>query len=75
MYFVSDSLAGRWRLRYLTAAEDFTHKSVDIVVDFDISEQYLTRLLGRTALFRGYPKAVRTDITLEFTKKASRPGP
>jgi hypothetical protein len=38
----------------LTAADDFSHESVDIAVDFGISGQYVTRVLDRTALFRGY---------------------
>jgi putative transposase len=51
-------------------ADDFTHESVDIAVDFGISGQYVTRVLDRAALFRGYPKAVRTDNGLEFTSRA-----
>lgn len=70
MDFVSDSLAGGRRLKYLTVADDFTHESVDIVVDFGISGQYVTRVLERAALFRGYPKAVRTDNGPEFTSRA-----
>ena len=64
MDFVSDSLACGRRLKYLTVADDFTHESVDIAVDFGISGQYVTRVLERAALFRGYPKAVRTDNVL-----------
>lgn len=64
MDFVSDSLSGGRRLKYLTVADDFSHESVDIAVDFGISGQYVTRVLDRAALFRGYPKAVRTDNVL-----------
>ena len=70
MDFVSDSLSGGRRLKYLTVADDFSHESVDIVVDFGISGQYVTRVLDRAALFRGYPKAVRTDNGPEFTSRA-----
>jgi len=42
-------------------ADDFTHECVDIGVDFGISGQYVTRLLDQVAVFRGYPRAVRTD--------------
>jgi putative transposase len=70
MDFVSDSLAGGRRLKYLTVADDFSHESVDIVVDFGISGQYVTRVLDRAALFRGYPQAVRTDNGPEFTSRA-----
>lgn len=70
MDFVSDSLSGGRRLKYLTVADDFSHESVDIVVDFGISAQYVTRVLDRAALFRGYPQAVRTDNGPEFTSRA-----
>lgn len=64
MDFVSDSLSGGRRLKYLTVADDFSHESVEIAVDFGISGQYVTRILDRAALFRGYPQAVRTDNVL-----------
>ena len=67
---MSDSLSSGRRLKYLTVADDFSHESVDIVVDFGISCQYVTRVLDRAALFRGYPKAVRTDNGPEFTSRA-----
>lgn len=70
MDFVSDSLSGGRRLKYLTVADDFSHESVEITVDFGISGQYVTRVLDRTALFRGYPQAVRTDNGPEFTSRA-----
>ncbi|KAF0138183.1 MAG: integrase catalytic subunit [Rhodospirillaceae bacterium] len=69
MDFVSDSLSSGRRLKYLTVADDFTHESVDIVVDYGISGQYVTRVLDRAALFRGYPLAVRTDNGPEFTSR------
>jgi len=61
MDFVADSLTTGRRIKLLTVADDFTHECVDIGVDFGISGQYVTRLLDRVAVFRGYPKAVRTD--------------
>lgn len=64
MDFVSDSLSGGRRLKYLTVADDFSHESVDIVVDFGISGEYVTRVLDRAALFRGYPQVARTDNVL-----------
>ena len=51
-------------------ADDFSHESVDIAVDFGISGQYVTRVLDRAALFRGYSQAVRTDNGPEFTSRA-----
>jgi len=37
---------------------------------YGISEQYVTRLLDRAAVFHGYPLAVRTDNGPEFTCRA-----
>jgi putative transposase len=70
MDFVSDSLANGRRIKCLTVADDYTHECVDIAVDYGISGQYVTRLLDRAALFRGYPTAVRTDNGPEFTCRA-----
>lgn len=70
MDFVSDSLANGRRLKCLTVADDFSRECVDIVVDFGIGGEYVTRLLDRAALFRGYPAAVRTDNGPEFTSRA-----
>jgi len=67
MDFVSDSLSNGRRLKYLTVADDFSHECVDIAVDFGISGEYVTRLLDRAAVFRGYPDMVRTDNGPEFT--------
>jgi putative transposase len=38
-------------------------------VDFGISGEYVTRLLDRAAVFRGYPDMVRTDNGPEFTSR------
>ena len=70
MDFVSDSLANGRRLKCLTVADDFSHECVDIAVDYGISGQYVTRLLDRAAIFRGYPATVRTDNGPEFTSRA-----
>ncbi len=70
MDFVSDSLASGRRLKRLTVADDFSHECVDIAVDYGISGEYVTRLLDRAAVFRGYPEAVRTDNGPEFTSRA-----
>ena len=69
MDFVSDSLSNGRRLKYLTVADDFSHECVDIAVDFGISGEYVTRLLDRAAVFRGYPETVRTDNGPEFTSR------
>jgi putative transposase len=70
MDFVSDSLAGGRRLKFLTVADDFSHECIDLTVDYGISGEYVTRLLDRAAVFRGYPQAVRTDNGPEFTSRA-----
>ncbi len=70
MDFVSDSLVNGRRLKCLTVADDFSHECVDIAVDYGIGGQYVTRLLDQAAIFRGYPKAVRTDNGPEFTSRA-----
>ncbi len=70
MDFVSDSLANGRRIKFLTVADDFSHECVNISVDWGISGQYVTRLLDRAAIFRGYPVAVRTDNGPEFTSRA-----
>jgi putative transposase len=70
MDFVADSLVNGRRLKLLTVADDFTHECVDIVADYGISGQYVTRLLDQAALFRGYPGTVRTDNGPEFTSRA-----
>jgi putative transposase len=70
MDFVSDSLANGRRLKCLTVADDFSHETVDIAVDYGISGQYVIRLLDQAARFRGYPCAVRTDNGPEFTSRA-----
>ena len=70
MDFVSDSLANARRIKCLTVADDFSHECVDIAVDWGISGAYVTRILDRAALFRGYPLAIRTDNGPEFTSRA-----
>ena len=74
MDFVSDAInrpgAVSRRIKCLTVADDFSHECVDITADFGIGGDYVTRLLDRAAMFRGYPKEVRTDNGPEFTCRA-----
>ena len=74
MDFVSDAInrpgAVSRRIKCLTVADDFNHECVDITADFGIGGDYVTRLLDRAAMFRGYPKEVRTDNGPEFTCRA-----
>jgi putative transposase len=70
MDFVSDSLSTGRRLKFLTVADDFSHECVQIAADFGMGAGYVTRLLDEAAVFRGYPKVVRTDNGPEFTARA-----
>jgi putative transposase len=51
-------------------ADDFSHEAVEIAVDWGISGQYVTRILDRAAVFRGYSLAVKTDNGPEYTSRA-----
>ena len=70
MDFVSDSLVSARRFKCLTVVDDCSHECLDLTADFGIGGEYVTRLLDRAALFRGYPAAVRTDNGPEFTSRA-----
>jgi putative transposase len=70
MDLVSDSLANDRRLKCLTVSDDFSHECVDNAVGCGISGEYVTRLLDRAAVFRGYPSAARTDNGPEFRSRA-----
>ena len=70
MDFVMDSLANGHRLKCLTVVDDFTHECVEIAADHGIGGRYVTRMLDRAAIFRGYPRAIRTDNGPEFTCRA-----
>ena len=69
MGFVMDSLANARRLKYLAVADDFTHESINIMVDQGISGSYVVRVFEQAARFRGYPRAIRTDGGPEFTSR------
>jgi putative transposase len=68
--FVMDALSYGRRIKILTIVDDCTKEAVDLVADFGISGQYVTRVLDQTACFQGYPKAIRTDQGPEFTGRA-----
>ena len=74
MDFVSDAIARPGtisrRIKCLTVTDDLTRECVDITADFGIGGHYVTRLLDQAAMFRGYPKTVRTDNGPEFTCRA-----
>jgi putative transposase len=66
MDFVSDCLVNGRRTKCLTVADDYSHECVDIVTDFGIGGEYVTRLLDQVALFRevsaGRPDGQRPGI-------------
>jgi len=68
--FVMDALSNGRRIKCLTVLDEFSRECVQIGVDHGIGGQYVTRLLDGAALFRGYPKAIRTDQGPEFTSRA-----
>jgi putative transposase len=74
MDFVSDSLANARRIKCLTVADDFSHECLDIAVDYGISGGYVTRILDRMAVFRGYPLALRTDNGTDRELQRQVPG-
>ena len=67
---MSDSLANGRRIKCLPIADDFTHECIDIAVDLSMSRAYVNRVLDQAARFRGYPEAIRTDNSPEFTCRA-----
>ena len=67
--FMTDSLANGRKLKCLTIADDKTHECVDIAVDHGISGMYVTRILEQADIFRGFPRAIRTDGGPEFTSR------
>jgi putative transposase len=67
--FVFDSLANGRSLKCLTVVDDCTRECVTIGVDFGINALYVTGLLDQVALFRGYPKAIRSDNGPEFISR------
>jgi len=68
--FVMDALASGRGIKCLTVVDDFSRECVQIAVDHGMGGDYVARLLGRAALLRGYPKAIRTDQGPEFTSRA-----
>lgn len=70
MDFVMDALSTGRCIKILTVVDDCTKESVDLVADFGISGEYVTRILDQAARFRGCPKAIRTYQRPEFTGKA-----
>ncbi len=70
MDFVFDALSTGRRIKCLTVVDDFTKESVGILVEHGISGYRVTRVLDKMARLRGYPQAIRTDQSPEFTGKA-----
>jgi putative transposase len=67
MDFVSDVLANGRRLRCLTISDDFSHESINIVVDYGISGAYVIRALTRP------PASAATRVRCAPTMARSSP--
>ena len=70
MDFVFDRTAEGRVLKCLTVVDDATHEAVAVEPERAISGQTLTRMLDRLAIYRGLPKAIRTDNGKEFCGRA-----
>jgi putative transposase len=67
---VSDQLATGRRFRVLNIVDDYTRECVVQVVDFSISGERVSRVLGELASTRGLPAQIVSDNGPEFTSKA-----
>ena len=70
MDFVMDALSDGRRIKILTVVDDYTKESLSLTVAYSIGGEQVVELLEMIVLFRGYPKAIRTDQGPEFTSKA-----
>ena len=67
--FVMDALFNGRRIKILTIVDDCTREIIDLVADYGISGRYVIRVLEKSSLSWGYPKAIRTDQGPEFTSR------
>lgn len=67
MDFVSHALASGRRIKCLTVADDFTHESVDIVVDLGCFSATREQGEGRIRTFRPLD---RTSVGLAFVERS-----
>jgi len=57
-------------LKVLTVQGYCTKEAGDLVAYFGVPGHHITKILDQVALFRWYPKAVRTDQRPEYTCRA-----
>ena len=58
---MSDSLTFCWAFRTLNSIDDFNREALWIEVDTSRASERVIRVLDTLALWRGYPKQLRTD--------------
>ena len=64
--FMSDALTSGRALRFLTAIDDASRECLDLYARSSLPSECVTKRLDIVALFRGYPRAIRTDGGPEF---------
>jgi putative transposase len=72
MDFVSDALFDGRRLRALTVVDAFTREALAIEVDQGIKGEQVVAVVGRLALLRGAPGAIRVDNGPEPKARVAR---
>ena len=64
--FMSDALTSGRAVRFLTALDDASRECLDLFARTALPSEKVTERLDAVALFRGYPKFIRTDGGPEF---------
>ncbi len=69
MDFASDALANGRRIKVLTIVDDFSKEAVDLVADFGISGQYVTRILNQALVSVVTPRRTEPEIAVFETAR------
>ncbi len=64
--FMSDALTGKRALRFFNAIDDASREALTVHAAIAIPAEVVTEMLDRVAVFRRYPKCIRTDGGPEF---------
>lgn len=67
--FMSDALTSGRALRFFTALDDASRECLDLYPACSIPSETVTERLDAVAIFRGYPRYIRTDGGPEFQSK------
>ena len=70
MDFVHDQMLDGRAFRILTVIDQWSRESVCLEANFRQNGRYVGQTLDRTALLRGWPKAITVDNGTEFTSRA-----